>query len=604
MNMVAPLLALGILLATADGASAQLSALVSPGRLNKAHAQLEGVSNCLQCHSKGQQVAADKCLGCHKPIAARIAAKKGIHRGVTTDCITCHVEHAGVDADLRPFDQKAFDHGRDAGYVLDGLHAPLAATCNSCHKGRSFLLPQSTCASCHADPHKPSLGSTCSKCHSTSARFTAAAKTFNHATTRFPLTGAHTAASCESCHRQKQYKGLAFASCANCHTDPHKSKLGPTCESCHNDRSWRTTKVEHARTAFPLKGAHAAVDCVKCHTKSAALVKLRFDTCAACHTDPHKAVFAPTDCAACHTESSFQKGTFDHNTTTFPLTDKHQPLACVACHKTTTPKANDFRGLTVGCASCHEDVHRGELGTTCETCHTAKSFLVTSYTHARQPAFFAGQHAPVACVKCHDKTVVPSRTGGPVVYRVGYRTTPTTCVSCHQDVHLGQVSTTCENCHAITTARFGVVGFSHAITKFPLTGKHGPVPCEKCHKVETSRFPAGPGTARRLTGITTTCATCHADPHQGQLGPTCQTCHTSETFVVAKYVHQNARTLREFFTGRHNAATCIQCHTPLVAPAAGTAPVANYRVTTRCTSCHTDVHKGALGTDCAACHKP
>mgnify|MGYP003410875645 CR=1 FL=1 len=41
---------------------------------------------------------------------------------------------------------------------------------------------------------------------------------------------------------------------------------------------------------------------------------------------------------------------------------------------------------------------------------------------------------------------------------------------------------------------------------------------------------------------------------------TCQTCHTSETFVVAKYVHQNARTLRAFFTGRHNAATCKGTH--------------------------------------------
>ena len=79
-------------------AAAQLGALVSPGRLSKAHASLEGVTNCLSCHAAGQQVAAAKCLSCHKPIAERIAQKKGVHRAVTADCVTCHVEHAGVAA--------------------------------------------------------------------------------------------------------------------------------------------------------------------------------------------------------------------------------------------------------------------------------------------------------------------------------------------------------------------------------------------------------------------------------------------------------------------------------------------------------------------------
>ena len=117
-------------------AQAQLGALVSPGRLSKAHASLEGITSCLSCHTAGQGVSATKCLTCHKPVADRIAQKRGVHRGVTNDCVKCHVEHAGVDAELRPFDQRAFNHVTDTRFPLDGLHAPVAATCAACHKTR------------------------------------------------------------------------------------------------------------------------------------------------------------------------------------------------------------------------------------------------------------------------------------------------------------------------------------------------------------------------------------------------------------------------------------------------------------------------------------
>ncbi len=585
-------------------AQAQLGALVSPGRLHKTHASLEGVSNCLQCHSQGLQVAAAKCLTCHQPIAARIAAKKGVHRAVTTDCVTCHVEHAGADAELRPFDQKVFDHARDAGYPLTGLHAPVAANCAACHKARSFLTAQTSCVSCHSDPHKGSLGPQCSTCHSTAVAFAVATKGFDHTRTKFPLAGAHGKVVCESCHKNKQYKGIAFASCSNCHADPHRSKLGSACASCHTETAWRTTKVDHARTAFPLRGKHATVECAKCHVKPAAVVKPRSDTCAACHTDPHRGVFKQ-DCGSCHTESSFQKGTFDHGATKFALADKHLGLACVACHKTARPAANDFRGLKPSCDSCHTDVHRGELGLSCEKCHSAKTFAVPTFAHANPRPLFAGQHARLTCAECHVSTMQPSRTAASVpAFRVGYPTTPAACMSCHKDVHLGQLKAACETCHTVESPKFAIAAFPHAGTRFPLTGKHVPVACEKCHKIETGVFPAGPGTARRFTGVGTTCVSCHEDIHRGQLDQACQTCHTSETFALPRYPHKNARGLREFFTGRHAAATCASCHKPRPGTAAGARPVADYKASTTCITCHTDVHRGALGAACESCHKP
>ena len=81
--------------------------LVSPGKLSKPHAKLEGIENCEKCHEPGRKVTAARCLECHKPVAERIRARKGVHRDATgDDCATCHVEHAGLDGDLRHFDDE------------------------------------------------------------------------------------------------------------------------------------------------------------------------------------------------------------------------------------------------------------------------------------------------------------------------------------------------------------------------------------------------------------------------------------------------------------------------------------------------------------------
>jgi hypothetical protein len=514
------------------------------------------------------------------------------------------VEHAGVDAELRPFDQRKFNHASDTAFALDGQHAPLNSNCIACHKTRSFLTASTTCASCHTDVHKGSLGSQCSTCHSTAIKFaaTTTAGNFDHSVARFPLAGSHAKVACASCHVNKQYRGIAFASCSSCHKDPHRARMGPTCTSCHTETSWRTTRFDHTRTAFPLRGKHAAVQCARCHVKPSAIVKPKADTCASCHRDPHRGAFQQ-DCNSCHNESSFQKGTFDHAATKFPLRDKHAAQTCVACHASATAAEKDFRGLLTTCSSCHSDVHRGELGTACEKCHTARSWDVKTFTHANERVFFHGQHASLLCAQCHTPMMQPARTARAAALRVGFTATPTACVACHKDPHVGQVSAVCESCHTVTTPKFAVADFAHAKTRFPLTGKHTTTQCAACHKVETAAFPGGRTTARRLTGIDTSCATCHLDPHRAQLGNLCQSCHSTDTFVLTKFTHKNERGLRWFFTGRHKSASCAGCHKP-VAVAASSPTAANYAITTTCTSCHDDVHRGALGSACERCHKP
>ena len=222
------------------------------------------------------------------------------------------------------------------GFALDGLHAPL--DCKACHKARTFLGLSQPCASCHKDVHNGTLGATCQTCHPTNVAFKDTRKTFDHAKTKYPLTGAHAKTPCESCHKTKgNYRIARFGACEDCHRNPHTPSLG-TCTACHVTASFKTLaegqKFDHAKTGYPLKGKHAAVACQACHVKPAALVTLKFTRCADCHQDVHKGVFPADDCAACHTEAGFRPAKFDHTARTkFPLDGKHATATCVACHK-------------------------------------------------------------------------------------------------------------------------------------------------------------------------------------------------------------------------------------------------------------------------------
>lgn len=594
-------------------AAAQLGSLLSPGKLAKAHANLEGLSNCQQCHEQGRKVTAAKCLSCHRPIADRIARRSGVHKDVKDECVVCHAEHAGVNGELRPFDPKTFDHAGVTGFALDGKHGNLAAGCAACHKQRTFLDVKSGCVSCHADVHKPSLGANCQTCHSTKAAFKSIGTAFDHTKAAFQLAGAHKAVTCEKCHVNQVFKGVAFSSCTSCHKDPHRQTFGATCTTCHSNDSWRTTRVDHGKTAFALVGQHQKAACAACHKQPSMRVKPRSDTCATCHVDVHKGAFKQ-DCKSCHNESGFAKAPFDHSQTAFALTGKHAPLGCEACHKTVggqsrlpaAKRVSDFRGLSTTCVSCHADVHQAQLGTSCDTCHTSASFKVSTFMHTSAPEFFGGQHASLTCEKCHVQKgpTQPVRTGLPLVLDVRYRNLPTACASCHEDVHLGQETAPCESCHTVAQAKFALPKFPHAKTTFPLTGKHETTACVLCHKRETGAFPKGHGTAVRYKGLGKTCVACHQDVHLGQVEAACETCHTTRAFAIDKYRHRNARTLTDFFAGPHAKATCQACHKPTTGQfPAGRGTAVRFKVDTGCVSCHTDVHKGALGPDCGNCHR-
>ena len=602
---------LSILIGGLPAAAQDVGALLSPGPLSKVHAKLEGLKTCDSCHEPGKGVSAAKCLECHKPVAERMDARRGVHREVTRsdDCSMCHTEHAGRDADIRPIDTSDFDHRDATGFPLDGRHAKVGADCAKCHKTRSFLTLTPECSSCHKDTHRGALGVSCVGCHSTAAAFKETGLAFDHTQAAYQLDGAHTEVECAKCHTEGAYRGLSFNECSDCHKDPHGGSLGASCVGCHiSTAAFATTTVDHGRTDFPLEGAHKTVRCEQCHSGGSNRVdKPAHARCADCHKDPHVGAFKE-DCAACHTVSGFAGSTFDHAARTdFVLLDRHAEILCAACHKIPTDRPGvsertlDFRGLSTDCATCHKDPHSGDLGTACASCHGAASFGISAFDHQSSPEFFRGKHATAECSKCHTAVLDPDRIDSMVSSRT-YRGLPTTCATCHTDSHLGQLGADCASCHAVDEPEFSAALFDHQKADFTLTGQHAEIKCETCHQKKTGAFPSGDGTAVRFTGMSDACVACHDDPHLGEVGTTCQTCHTTVGFSVSKYTHRGDT---DFHLGEHAGIACEKCHSTLaMEPSVDNdrnlvfSDVAN----DNCATCHDDVHKGTLGADCAVCH--
>ena len=146
--------------------------LISPGKLTKAHTELEGIENCTQCHTLGNRSSDNAlCLDCHTPLSNRMNAGTGLHATVTDqNCANCHKEHFGVEFIPIRFDTLNFKH-EETGYELTGAHT--TAACRSCHlpefitaedviafKGnhnameKTFLGVHTECIGCHL-PESP-----------------------------------------------------------------------------------------------------------------------------------------------------------------------------------------------------------------------------------------------------------------------------------------------------------------------------------------------------------------------------------------------------------------------------------------------------------------
>jgi nitrate/TMAO reductase-like tetraheme cytochrome c subunit len=560
--------------------------------------------DCADCHKSaavGQfQGLSTQCYSCHQKTYQQTNAPNHLAAKFPTQCEQCH--------NINNWFGVNFDHA-SVGFPLTGGHANLQ--CDQCHKGGNFNLTSTACVGCHlsdfqkaSNPNHVSLGlpQTCENCHTTAAWSPA---TFNHDSVGFPLTGGHANLTCDQCHKNGNFQ-LTSTACVGCHINDFNKTSNPNhaaagipqqCEMCHTTAGWQPASFDHSKTAFPLTGAHAKVQCGDCH--KGGNYNLTTAACYSCHQQDyqgtnnpnHASVNFPQQCEVCHSTSTWTPATFNHNNTSFPLTGKHTSVACTDCHKN-----NNYTSIATNCYGCHSSEYAATnspnhvtagFPQTCELCHTTSNWTSATFNHASTGWPLTGAHGGLQCSQCHGTST--------------YNLTNTACNACHlpdyQKTNNPNHASAgfpqqCDVCH--NTTAWTPATFNHNNTSFPLTGAHTSVACANCHL------------NNNYTSIPTDCYSCHKDQYNQTNNPnhiaagfpnTCAVCHTTTSWSGATFNHT-------YFPTNHGNANgvCATCHTN----------PSDYSVF-QCTNCHTKSntdgdHRGVSGyvynsVNCYQCHR-
>jgi hypothetical protein len=489
---------------------------------------------CVQCHTNSNYTTIPTdCYSCHTVDWNGTNNPPHAASGFPTTCANCHNTSSWTMA--------TFNHNNTA-FPLTGAHTTVA--CTQCHINNNYTTLPTSCYGCHqatftgtTNPAHVAGGfpTDCTLCHSTSNWTTS---TFNHASV-FPLTGFHATMPCAQCHTNNNYTTLP-TNCYGCHTTDWSGTTNPshiaaafptTCDTCHTTTDW-TSSVTFNHTLYgnyALTGFHATLTCVQCHTNNNYTATPT--ACYSCHqadftgtTNPaHVTAGFPTDCSICHSTTNWTSSTFNHSTTTFPLTGFHLTMPCVQCHTSSTSYNGSLPTLCYGCHladwnGTNNPAHAAAgFPTTCDTCHTTTDWTGATFNHNNTPFPLTGAHTTVACTLCHINNVF-----------VG---TPTDCYSCHTKDYTGTTNpnhttagwpTTCTTCHT-TTAWLPATLPSSYHTFFPLT--HG-----KANSV---------------------CATCHTNSSDYSVFQ-CTGCHGNNN--VASFSHPNVNGFV------YNSVNCYACH--------------------------------------------
>ncbi len=414
---------------------------------------------CTACHvgNRFKGTPAD-CVGCHLRDFQNTKNPNHVQSNFPQNCQTCHTTNGWSPA--------TFDH-TTVGFPLTGGHANLQ--CTQCHVNGNYNLSSTACNTCHMKDYNATTNpshvqakfpTSCQQCHNTTSWGNA---TFNHSTTGFALTGAHTSVPCAQCHVNGNYH-LTSGACSTCHMKDYNGTTSPnhvqaafptTCDSCHSTASWSGASFNHSSTGFALTGAHTTLQCSQCHTNGN--YKLNNPACSACHmtefqhtTNPnHVQMGYPTTCDVCHNTTAWIPSSFNHNNTPFPLTGAHLTTPCSSCHVN-----NNYTTLPTDCYGCHQkdyqnttDPNHQAAGfpTTCQTCHNTTSWLGATFNHKWFPMNHGNasgcnschtnpsNYAIFSCTNCHSKNKTDQEHQGVP----GYVYNSTNCYQCHPTGHGG-----------------------------------------------------------------------------------------------------------------------------------------------------------------------
>lgn len=496
---------------------------------------------------------------------------------------------------------------------------------------------------------KLSGGQNCTKCHSIE---TWKIENFKHKEiTGYALEGKHSQIKCLECHKQAEgveEKGLKHfkftglrTDCLSCHKDQHRGNFSEKfsgskqCLKCHNMNEWKIPRFDHSITGYKLKEKHAEIKCIECHkqkpeVEAQGLRSFKFQglkkDCTFCHKDIHmygnikpaKFRYKIGECLSCHNETAWkQTHDFDHNiNTNYPIIGKHEGVKCEKCHvvASNNPNVRVYRYPTLKektCELCHKNPHLDApnprtFAGKCSNCHNEFGWNVfkkagMKFDHNTQTRFkIDGSHSSLKCNDCH-------MVGKKQVYRFANKGKEF-CIDCHKNVHDKQFNRkfadkACSECHT-TTNFMDRKTFDHDTTSYALTGKHIPVKCDKCHTQTKEVFDRQMLTDAKATHAKVqymskfkfpelgekNCKSCHKDPHDGDFGPKCSECHTTNDWKKVGDFHKNFT-----LSGVHFSLECTECHK-------------NGRrlsgMSDNCVLCHQkdDIHNGTL-PNCKDCHK-
>ncbi|MFQ5750969.1 MAG: cytochrome c3 family protein [bacterium] len=359
---------------------------------DKTKFQLTGKHNnieCVKCHpglpiSKRKMNSSRKlfftkfvglqfssCTSCHQDV----------HRGkFGQNCKKCHDTFG-----WQRINSNEFNHFLTR-FPLVGLHKQVA--CEKCHVAGKVRTKMrfANCTDCHSDIHfgqfaKRNDGGRCESCHDEFGFIPAKFDIEEHGKSSYPLTGAHLAVPCVSCHfladrrtpRERRIFKFKDTTCQGCHQDVHKEQFAlhiqkDGCVSCHQTSKWEDTLFDHKNTRFPLFGKHAQVECGKCHklvdagtSRERILFRPMKMACRDCHKDVHQGQFSerklPTRCGKCHNSISWATLLFNHNKDSlFKLRGAHEKVQCNACHKLERNESIQFvryKPIDRRCINCH-----------------------------------------------------------------------------------------------------------------------------------------------------------------------------------------------------------------------------------------------------------
>lgn len=594
--------------------------------------------------------------GQHQSVRCEDCHVRGIFKGTSPQCATCHTPGTLVTA-----------------VIIPNNHIPVSQPCDTCHTTNSFYgvhfvhsdVATGTCITCHngvfakgeSANHIPIGTASCDLCHSTLS--------FASAYLAVPTGHIPTTQTCSTCHAG----GFTLAG-----TVMNHAGTGGVCQTCHapsptpytftipgsvvvGGKTMPVTTNGQSVTVVPMSQSGsvtsgvggtlhhvpAGASCDQCHTNGIYTVGSAFkngvmhhgavvgESCALCHNSA--TVFAGTGLGA--GGEPFQipgpvgtPGTGDH----FPINGLDCGTSgCHAASDTTTANASGFATKLVPALSA---AGHTAVALPCAACHTIGMSWKLDSTTMVTPAT---AHIPpdnsttpsVACSGCHSATSFA--TGG---FKI--TSTPVMSVAAHTAVAAAiPLCATCHEANAADLTFQGVLtniylrpdtatsGLSKGagLDVYHGTGNAATQDCSVCHTTAPPFTSASlPTNHIKLNSSSVACADCHATGYGPGIStmkhadvttatPLCATCHnTSAVFAgtgqgtlgqpwqMSGAIGLNGTSTTHFPVGSVDCAHS-GCHTVSDAMTTNGAPFALTAVPALSAAGHT-----ALNLPCQTCH--